>query len=76
LIFLLFCGILIGRKAGMGMEKVITAERALNNAVASVEMEGFHVSEETKELCIQVLNGQMDYATYLTLAKQRAGVAV
>ena len=59
----------------MGMEKAITAERALNNAVASVEMEGFHVSEETKELCIQVLNGQMDFATYLALAKQRAGVA-
>jgi len=48
----------------------------VDNAVASVEMEGFHVSEETKELCMKVLNGQMDYATYLMLAKQRAGVAV
>ena len=58
------------RKAGIRMDQVVTAERALNNAVASVEMEGFHVSEETKKLCMQVLNGQMDYATYLTLAKQ------
>ena len=60
----------------MRVEQVISAERAVNNAVASVEMEGLHVSEETKELCIKVLNGQMDYATYLMLAKQRAGVAV
>jgi len=58
------------------MGQAITAERAIDNAVASVEMEGFHVSEETKELCMKVLNGQMDYATYLMLAKQRAGVAV
>jgi len=60
----------------MRMGQAITAERAVDNAVASVEMEGFHVSEETKELCMKVLNGQMDYATYLMLAKQRAGVAV
>ena len=60
----------------MRMGQAITAERAIDNAVASVEMEGFHVSEETKELCMKVLNGQMDYATYLMLAKQRAGVAV
>ena len=60
----------------MHVEQSISAERAVNNAVASVEMEGLHVSEETKELCIKVLTGQMDYATYLMLAKQRAGVAV
>lgn len=60
----------------MRMERVVTAEQALKNAAASVEMEGFRVSEEAKELCRQVLNGQMDYATYLALVKQRAGVAV
>jgi len=58
----------------MNMERAIAPEQALKNAVASVEMEGIYVSEETKELCKQVLIGQMDYATYLALVKQRAGV--
>jgi len=60
----------------MRMEQVVTAERAVDNAVASVEMEGFHVSEEAKALCLQVLNGQMDKDTYIALAMRRAGVAV
>ena len=59
----------------MRMEQVVTAERAVDNAVASVEMEGFRISEEAKALCMQVLNGQMDKDTYIALAMQRAGVA-
>ena len=60
----------------MGQAITVTAERAVSNAVASVEMEGFRISEEAKALCMQVLNGQMDKNTYIALAMQRAGVAV
>jgi hypothetical protein len=59
----------------MVMERAVTADQALKNAAASVEMEGFCISEEAKALCKQVLDGKMDYAAYLTLVKQRAGVA-
>jgi hypothetical protein len=60
----------------MRMGRTITPEQALKNAAASVEMEGFHISEEAKELCKQVLNGQIDYAAYLAQVKRRAGVAI
>lgn len=32
-------------------------EYALNNAVASVEMEGYRISEYEKRLCMDALNG-------------------
>lgn len=35
----------------------IEKTQALNNAVASVEMEGYKVSEDEKKLCMDVLNG-------------------
>ena len=34
-------------------------EYALNNAVASVEMEGYIISENEKSLCLDVLNGKL-----------------
>ncbi|CDC00373.1 unknown [Firmicutes bacterium CAG:41] len=32
---------------------------ALNNAVASVEMEGYKISDNEKELCMKVLDGKL-----------------
>lgn len=34
-------------------------EYALNNAVASVEMEGYRISDDEKNLCLDVLNGKL-----------------
>ena len=34
-------------------------EHILNNAIASVEMEGYKLSEYEKKLCLNVLNGEM-----------------
>lgn len=34
-------------------------ERALNNAIASVEMEGYRVSDTEKNLCMDVLNEKL-----------------
>ncbi len=43
----------------MSRTTFLEKEKALNNAVASVEMEGFSVSEYEKQLCMDVLNGKM-----------------
>ena len=34
-------------------------ERALNNAVASVEMEGYRLSDYERTLCMDVLDGKL-----------------
>lgn len=46
-------------------------ERALNNAIASVEMEGYRVSKEQKQLCIDVLNGKLTKAEFIKILLER-----
>ncbi len=46
-------------------------EKALNNAVASVEMEGFSVSEYEKQLCMDVLNGKMTKDDFIKTMLER-----
>lgn len=43
------------------MKQVSLREKkmALNNAVASVEMEGYKISDNEKELCMKVLDGEL-----------------
>lgn len=36
-----------------------TRERALKNAIANVEIEGCKLTDEQKDLCVQVLNGKI-----------------
>ncbi len=42
------------------MKQVSLREKkmVLNNAVASVEMEGYKISDNEKELCMEVLDGK------------------
>ena len=47
---------------------------ALNNAEASLNMEGLTVSEQTKLLCKKLLSQEITMAEYLELVKQKAGV--
>jgi len=54
----------------MGM----TVERAIKNAAASVEMEGFTISPETLELCRQLLERQISYEEYKCAVLENAGV--
>ena len=46
-------------------------ERALNNAVASVEMEGYTVSEYEKKLCMDVLNGKLTKDDFIKIMFER-----
>ena len=38
---------------------LVEKERVLNNAVASVEMEGYKLSDYEKALCMDVLDGKL-----------------
>ena len=46
-------------------------ERALNNAVASVEMEGYRVSDAEKKLCMDVLNGKLTKDDFIKIMLKR-----
>lgn len=40
------------------MDKIISQEKAIKNAISSVSMEGLRVTSEMVELCRHVLNGE------------------
>ena len=44
-------------------------EKAINNATAIVEMEGFEVLPEYKELCEKLLNKEITMAEYIATIK-------
>lgn len=52
-----------------------TIDKAINNAVASVEMEGFHIDEQSKRWCKQLLLNEITMEEYINKVKQKAGVA-
>lgn len=55
----------------MSQVSVQEKERALNNAVASVEMEGYRVSDTEKKLCMDVLNGKLTKDDFIKIMLER-----
>ena len=51
-------------------------ERAIKNAVASLEMEGFEVLPEYKKLCEKLLNKEITMAEYIETVKAMQGISV
>ena len=49
-------------------------ERAINNAAASLEMEGFVVLPEYKKLCEKLLNKEITMAEYIAIVKTMQGI--
>ena len=49
-------------------------EKAIENAVASVEMEGFHVDEQTKIMCEKLLKNEITFEEYLAFTLKSVGV--
>jgi len=47
-------------------------EKAIANATASVEMEGFIVTEADKELCARLLKGEISKQEYISIALKTA----
>ncbi len=53
----------------------MSIDKAIENAVASVEMEGFSIDEQSKDLCKKLLNNEISMEQYISLIKQSVGVA-
>ncbi len=46
-------------------------EYALNNAVASVEIEGYNISEYEKNMCMEVLDGNITSEQFIQIMLER-----
>ncbi len=53
----------------------MSIDKAIDNAVASVEMEGFYVNEQCKDWCRMLLYNEISMEQYISLVKQSAGIA-
>lgn len=49
-------------------------EKAIRTATASLEMEGFSIDEQNKELCRMLLRKEITMEQYIELLKQKVGV--
>lgn len=49
-------------------------ENTIEDAAASVEMEGYHIDEQSKEWCRQLLRKEITMEEYIILVKKKAGV--
>lgn len=52
----------------------MSIDRVINNAAASVEMEGYTIDDQCKELCHQVLENKIAMEQYNQLVLEQAGV--
>lgn len=52
----------------------MSIENAIKNAAASVEMEGYHIDEQSKIWCRQLLRNEISMEEYIELVKIKAGV--
>jgi len=50
-------------------------QKAINNATASLEMEGFVVLPEYKALCEKLLNKEITMAEYIATVKEMQGIS-
>lgn len=49
-------------------------EKVLNNAIASVEIEGYKLSDDEKELCMEVLKGKLTKDDFIKIMLERCTV--
>lgn len=49
-------------------------EKAIKTATASLEMEGFSIDEQNKDLCRMLLRKEITMEQYIELLKQKVGV--
>ena len=52
------------------MQNTIYKE-ALDSAVASVEMEGYHINEPQKQFCFEFISGQINKEDFIKLMLER-----
>lgn len=49
-------------------------EKEVNNACASVEIEGYAIDEQCKAWCKQLLKKEITFGEYVSLVKEKSGV--
>lgn len=54
----------------------MSTDKVIENAVASVEMEGYQVDNECIQWCKKLLENEISMEQYIALVKQKTGVAV
>lgn len=59
---------------GVNIMQNESIEKAIENAAASVEMEGFHIDEQSKVWCRQLLLKEITMEEYIRRVKQKAGL--
>lgn len=52
----------------------MSIDKAIENAVASVTMEGYEIDSECIYLCKKLLEKEINMEQYITLIKQKSGV--
>ena len=50
-------------------------DKAVENAIASVEMEGYQIDDDCVQWCKQLLGKEITLEQYIALVKQKSGVA-
>lgn len=54
----------------------MSTEKAIVNAVASVEIEGYQIDTECVQWCKKLLENEISMEQYISLIKQKIGVSV
>ena len=54
----------------------MSTDKVIENAVASVKMEGYQVDDECVQWCRKLLSNEITMEQYVALVKQKTGVAV
>ena len=52
----------------------MSIDKAIENAVVSVKMEGYHVDNEGLQWCKKLLEKEITMEQYIALIKEKAGV--
>ena len=52
----------------------MSIDKAIENAVASVKMEGYQIDSECVQWCKKLLEKEISMEQYITLVKQKSGV--
>ena len=53
----------------------MSIDKAVENAVASVKMEGYQIDSECIQWCKKLLKKEISMEQYIALVKQKSGVA-
>jgi len=48
---------------------IMTVDKAINNAIASLKMEGYHIDDESIQHCKELLENKMTWEQYMDIVK-------